>query len=207
MDIQQNQGSLIREIINKDKWWDILSRFIDVLRINIFVVDVTGRILLPPEESKYGGKLITAKSLGFDLFNEAGVVSMSERFVLQGQYLEFSNRYGLHSFAIPIKVGSIQIIGYMVVSPVILNRRLDSSQYEGLAAQFGVNSKNLVDSVSELRVVSNVMMSSILDLLSEIIKDNIELSVKNEEFDFENSKVLDLGSGTDGILFTLLLLG
>ena len=30
---------LALKIINKEKWWDILSRFIDVLHINIFIVD------------------------------------------------------------------------------------------------------------------------------------------------------------------------
>ena len=51
---QKELKQLALKILNKEKWWDILSRFIEVLRINIFIVDCKGLTLLPPEEGKYG---------------------------------------------------------------------------------------------------------------------------------------------------------
>ena len=178
---QERLRELALEIINKDKWWDILSRFINVLRINIFMVDAQGLIILPPEEGKYGGRLLTDKSMGFDLIhNSEGLL---QQFEDQGNFLESENRYNLYNYAIPIKTKEDQTLAYMIIGPVILNRRLESSRYEQLAQEYGVSSDKLFDEINEIRVVSNVMMNSILELLAEIVRDNIELSIKERELD------------------------
>lgn len=166
------------EVINKEKWWDILSRFIDVLRINIFIVDHQGKILLPPEEAKYGGRLLLDRSMNFDLLNGPG--NIMEQFEPQGKYLEAINRFDLHSFAIPINTDGKQIFAYMIVGPVMVNRRMESSQYKILADQSGVSEKELADQLNEIRVVSNLMVNSILDLLSEIVRNNIEVNQKEK---------------------------
>ena len=62
---------IAREMINKEKWWEMLSHFIDVLRINIFVVDNHGLVILPPEKRRYGGRLLTDKALKFDLMDDS----------------------------------------------------------------------------------------------------------------------------------------
>lgn len=174
---------LSQKIINKDKWWDMLSRFIDVLRINIFIVDYEGRVVLPPEEGKYGGGLLADKRLGFDLIHDS--FEFHETFVAHGQFYESVNRYELHSYAIPIKVDDTQeqTVAYMIVGPVILNKRMESARYKEYAAEYEVDEADLVDEISELRVVSNLMMNSILNLLSEIIKDNVELTMRQDEIE------------------------
>lgn len=177
-----NPGELRRlaqEVINKEKWWDMLSRFIDVLRINIFVVDNRGLIILPPEEGRYGGRLLTDRSLKFDLVDDT--VDMDKQFEQQGgAFLESCNHYGLNSFAVPVKVGE-RIIAYMIIGPVILNKRRASSDYEQMAAEAGCDKAALLDELGGIRVVSNIMVNSILDLLSEIVRDNVELSLKKKE--------------------------
>ena len=90
---------LARDVINKEKWWDMLSRFIDVLRINIFVVDNYGLIILPPEEGRYGGRLLIDRSLKFDLADDS--IKVDQRFELQGSFLESCNRYDLSCLPYP----------------------------------------------------------------------------------------------------------
>lgn len=172
---------LAREVINKQKWWDMLSRFIDVLRINIFVVDQKGLVILPPEEQRYGGRLLTDKSLKFDLMSDT--VDVSRQFDLHGTFYESSNRYQLSCFAVPIRLEGGQVIAHMVVGPVILNKRLSGADYEAMAEQFGADRAELLNELGGVRVVSNVMINSILDLLSEIVRDNIELSLRRKELD------------------------
>ena len=166
------------KIINKDKWWDILSRFIEVLRINIFIVDTQGLVILPPEEGRYGGKLLTDPNLGFDLLHQPSQIM--KQFTSQDLYLESLNRFNLYSFAIPIQIDKNTVLGYMVVGPVILNKKLDTNEYDELAKKFNVKTQNLLDEIDQIRVLSNIMMRSILDLLAEIIKDNVELSIKSK---------------------------
>jgi len=169
---------LTQEIIHKHKWWDMLSRFIDVLRINLFIIDIQGLVLLPPEEAKHGGRLLTDTGLGFDINQDS--IDFEKKFQQDGEYYEASHRYGLHSFAIPVRVRDDFVIAYVVVGPVILNKRLKDSQYQAEAKENGINESELLGIMNEVRVVSQVMMISILNLLSEIIRDNIELSLHNK---------------------------
>ena len=170
-----------QDIISKQKWWDILSRFIDVLRINIFIVDNQGKIILPPEEGSCGGRLLSDRSLGFDLLSDsAGLVKNFEQ---NGSSLHSINRFQLHSFALPIKVEKNQVIAFMIIGPVILNKKLDNAEYEKMAKSYGVNSAELLSEIGGIRVVSNVMINSILELLSEIVRDTVDLSIKEKELD------------------------
>lgn len=184
---QEYLRQLTLEIFNKDKWWDILSRFIDVLRINIFIVDCRGGILLPPEEGRYGGKLLRDRAVGFDLAWEAA--DFLKKFEYHGPYLEFESRLKLRQYAIPISINGGTTIGYMVVGPLILNKRLGNAEYEQIAAELHVHAAALMDEINGLRIVSNVMVHSILDLLHEIVKNNIELSgMKKEIYRKEKEK-------------------
>lgn len=163
---------LAQKIINKEKWWDILSRFIDVLRINIFIVDSQGVIILPPEEGKYGGKLLSDLSLKKILIADPS--NLISQFHPQGHFLESSNPFKLRLFAIPVKIGENQTVAYVIVGPVILNKRLETAEYEALAGKFGINAHALLDEINGIRIVTNLMMNSILDLLAEIIKNNVD---------------------------------
>jgi len=176
-----------REVIDREKWWDMLSHFIDVLRINIFVVDLQGQIILPPEKSRYGGRLLTDASLKFDLGQ--GAVDMEKHFEPHGPFLESCNNYGLNSFAVPIKVEQGQVIAYMVIGPVVLNKRLSGAEYEEMAEKYQCNKADLLNELGGVRVVSNLMVNSMLELLSEIIRDNVELSLRKKELEKIKSEV------------------
>jgi putative methionine-R-sulfoxide reductase with GAF domain len=175
-----NLKHLADKIIQKEKWWDILSRFIDVLRINLFIVDVGGGIILPPEEGRCGGKLLTDATLGFDLLHNSNV-SVLKQFHPIGSFLESSNRFELSSFAIPISLSGTTV-AYMIVGPVILNKRLSDADYEKMAKEYGIQTTDILHELNEIRAVSHLMMSSILNLLAEIIRDNVELSLKSDDF-------------------------
>jgi len=166
---------LAQRVINKDKWWDLLSRYIEVIRSNIFIVDTQGLVILPPEKAKYGGQLLTNPLFNFDMLADAN--NLIGRLKKQGRYFEIENRFGLTSFALPVCVKGNKLIAYVIVGPVILNKRLEIAQYQKIAADYGVPYSELINEINELRVLSNVMMNAILDLLYEIVKNNLELVV------------------------------
>lgn len=177
---EERSRQLAMKIINKEKWWDILSRFIDVLHINIFIIDRKGLTILPPEEGKYGGRLLADRSLGFHSTHEPS--EFLKKFVSYGPYLEYASPLKLHQFAIPINInGEVGLLGYMIVGPVILNKRMENAEYATIALGLNIPAEDFINEINGLRVVSNVMMNSILDLLYEIVKNNIELSgIKSE---------------------------
>ena len=115
------------------------------------------------------------KSLGMDLFNDPE--NFDQQFQNVGSVLESRNKYELYNYAIPVKVQD-NIIGYVMVGPVILNRRLEREQYVQMAQENGIDPEYLIGNMNEIRVLSNIMMNSIFNLLSEIVKNNVDLSLR-----------------------------
>jgi hypothetical protein len=175
-------SQLLEQIVVKDKWADFLRRFIDVLRINIFVVDYEGRLLIPPYRDSlnrgYGVEFLT-ESFSFDF--SAQEYNMLEDFVQHGVYLETKDPFDFHVFAIPVKADGDRVLAYLIVGPVILNRRWENEDYENMANRLHIGLEGLMDQILEIRVVSFVSMKAILDLLSKVIKDIVDLNVEMKQ--------------------------
>ena len=180
MNNNPDDRQLARLLISKEKWWDILSRFIHVLKINLYIVDCDGHVILPPEQGKYGANLLNNPRLGFNFpFNSPNLMN---KFKEQDSHLESQHCFDLRSIALAIKLSNEKTIAYMIVGPVILNRRLERAQYLEMAGKLGVDAEEIVDELGEIRVVSHIMLNSIIELLVEIVKNNIEVSErKNSE--------------------------
>ncbi|MCA9407852.1 MAG: PocR ligand-binding domain-containing protein [Candidatus Omnitrophica bacterium] len=169
------------QIFNKEKWWDVLSKFIYVLRMNIFIVDKYGYVILPPDETKFGGRFYTERTLGAKLLHN--VDDPIAHFTKHGNFYEYVDRFDLHVFAIPVIIQQDQLVAYMMVGPVAVAKKMTNEQYRDMAANVGVDADVLLECIYEIRTVSHLMMNSILELLSEIIKDNIELNSKIQDLD------------------------
>ncbi len=170
---------LATELINREKWADILQHFIDVLRINIFLLDTQGKVILPPCQDKYGGEFLTNMVLGLDLMNKPA--EFLENFEQQGLYMEAHHQFDLNSFAIPVTAKDDLVIAYLIVGPVILNKKWQNEDYENLALKLNIDPSGLLDTVNEIRVVSYVTAKSILDLLAEVLKYGIQLNLQKKE--------------------------
>jgi len=176
-------------MINKDKWWDILQHFIDVLHINIFILDPQGQIILPPYQGRYGAEFLENKIFGLELSTDSPV--FFRQFEKHENYLEYHNHtLDLHHFAIPMSAENGKLLAYMIVGPVILNKRLDSAEYKLISDKLQFDFDRLLSIINEVRVVSYITIKSILDLLAEVSKYVIQLS-------FQGQKMHNLGLGQE----------
>jgi len=162
--------------VDREKWTSIIKRFIDVLKINIFLVSPDGQALIMPYADRYGWKLLANSPVGNQLF-QYHLIQM-HHFKEQGQYREFQSQLDFHNFALPIVAPGSKIIGYLIIGPVLLNKRRTNAEYEVIAKNMEVNSKELVDSMNEVRVVSHVDMKSIMDLLDEVVRYSIQMHLE-----------------------------
>jgi hypothetical protein len=187
LDFSSEKEKLIGDIINKKKWVDFLRHFIDVLRINIFVVDTTGKTLIPPVgdgggRGRYGSPFLTA-SFKFDFSGRSK--NFLEDFVSHGSYLEIKDPFDFHAFAIPIKTDQKNIFAYLLVGPIILNKSWRNEDYINLTHQLNMELAEddvaLIDLIHEIRVVSHVTMKAILDLLAEVAKKILELEIEKRQ--------------------------
>lgn len=170
---------LVQDIFSKERWMVPLERFIQVLRINIFVVNNIGHPIIHPcgtsRGEVYGCRILT-RFLGLDKIEEGD--GFFDKFSAYGDYLEHQSKMSLHAFAIPLKVYG-RIVAYMIVGPVIMGKRLEDKEYLDLAEGAGLLQKGLLDEIRGLKAVSHVAMNAVLDLLAAITKDFIEIGLEN----------------------------
>lgn len=175
-----------KTIIDKQRWWDILSRMMEVLQINLFIVDEKGKIILPPEKSQFGGKLIVDNLINIEFLSNA--VNIPAFFKAFGRYFEFDAAYGLKLYAVPVNVKK-QTIAYLVAGPVSVNRKLTVDEIEQ-SVDDEKNRSIVVDQISSIRVVSHMMVNSILDLLYEVLKNTTDLALSEKILQQEESQHL-----------------
>ncbi|MEW5895765.1 MAG: GAF domain-containing protein [Candidatus Omnitrophota bacterium] len=177
--MQEKDQQLLLDIFSKDHWLIPLERFIQVLRINIFVLDNAGRPIIHPcgtsRGEEFGCRVLT------NFFGVGGLgqgESFLRQFTAYGDYLEFRSPLDLHVFSIPLRAYG-RIVAYLIVGPVITNKRLADEEYLSMADQAKLPSEGLLDEISGIRVVSYVAMNAILDLLAAVTKDFIEIGLEN----------------------------
>src|SRR3989338_3513323 len=79
----------VDELIDKNKWRDILARFVDVLKINILMVDFEGQVLLSPANDRYGWNFFEKSCLGLNVPQADGRQShILDKFVASAEYAE-----------------------------------------------------------------------------------------------------------------------
>ena len=174
--MQSNSVNSIAQFIEKEKWSRVLECLLDVLRINVFVVDKVGRPVLTSHVNGYGWRLLVNMHLG-SLAQEKGSSesgSWIADFVQNGDYLERKDSFGLHSFAIPLKVSG-EVLGYIVVGPVIFNRRQEVAEYRQNARKYSVKFEDLMTEIEEIRVISYLDLKAVLDLLAETFQYFLDL--------------------------------
>ncbi len=150
----------------------LITDFINVLRVNIALVNEGGHYVIPPDKSKFGGRFYTDRALRVKIIDQDDFLGCFQK---TGHFLERLLPYDLHAFAVPIQCSHLPETLYIVVGPVILNKRLDPEQYQKIGSELEVKSEDLLNEINELRVVSNIMIISILDLLAETVHDRIHL--------------------------------
>jgi hypothetical protein len=146
------------------QWASILTKLINVLRINLTIVDDRGNVIFLTDDKKFGANMFALHQVGLDW-------SLNERFIEQfkpfGEYYEFTDSFGLVTFSIPIKDKGV-VLYYLLVGPVIINHRLSIDEYAARANKKNISLDTVMDFIHELRIVSHLMTKSILDMLMEV---------------------------------------
>ncbi|HSV43733.1 MAG TPA: PocR ligand-binding domain-containing protein [Candidatus Bathyarchaeia archaeon] len=174
----KQQDRLMQDVFSKERWIVPLERFVQVLRMNIFVVDSLGKPLIHPcstaRAEEYGCRILT-QVLGLDLAKDENFL---HQFSVYGDYLEYRTNLDLHVFAIPLRVSG-RVVAYLIVGPAIMNRRLSDDEYQELAKKTSLDEGAVMDQVRGVRVVSYVAMNAVLDLLAAITREFIDIGIEN----------------------------
>jgi len=168
---EPDRESELANLIDVGQWVFILNRFSDVLGIDIYTVDRTGRPITRAQHSSKIWEFIgTSKHpsrLRFRTPSEAiGQLILKSQEI--GTSVEATGILGFTQALIPIFSETSRVLAYLAVGPLILGSRKSRAEIEELAAEHGWDPLVLEGACQELKLVSFVGMKAILDLLSEV---------------------------------------
>ncbi|OGX53100.1 MAG: hypothetical protein A2267_10960 [Omnitrophica WOR_2 bacterium RIFOXYA12_FULL_38_10] len=164
----------ISKSVFSHKSWDILCKVRDALKVNVYIVDCRGNIVISPEKRRYGGCILLDPAMGFVLQDDDSSLSVRSQF--GGKYFELRNRFNLHCFGLPVYSDDLEI-GNVILGPVVINKRLSPERYVSLSKEHGLDASCLISNINDIRVVSNMDVSSMLGLIDAIAANNIALSI------------------------------
>lgn len=179
-------NSSVNAIISApEKWRRLLNQFEDALGVSIFCVDVNGRMLVAPGQAALAGNfgaLFFDKTFGFDV-QRGGDIALGT--FEQGQiYLQKVDPFQLHIFAVPIIGEKDKIEFFLIVGPVVVNKPWPDDKYLALARQLGLADEGFLKEIRSVAQISMVVLGAILDLLTEVFKDALEVELEKEKFRF-----------------------
>ncbi|MBF0504434.1 MAG: PocR ligand-binding domain-containing protein [Candidatus Omnitrophica bacterium] len=180
---------ILDKIKTNQKLEQILLNFIDVLRINILMVDTQGNSVLVPPLRGHGWNW-TCKS---GVLQYLGTPQFLSYFQKESNYLKHVDAFEFQTFAVPVLLQENEDpIGYLIVGPVILNKRLERYEYQVIARDSGADLYDLLESLNEIRIVTFNTLKSILDLLSDLSQYALKVIQVQEEEKTIYMTLLDL---------------
>lgn len=157
------------DLVNLEKWQKFQDSFSEVLEVTLRTISLEDKLLfrvsrpnplcskISPHTSHYRdfcGNCITKK----DATNFSDIKEQTN----------FKCSLGLDLFVIPITAVGKRVLAYIILGPVILKRRKDTSEYAKDAEKAGIELGQLLDALIDINVFSYNKIYSINKLLKDI---------------------------------------
>ena len=144
--------------LSAEKWQSIIENVANVLRINLCIVDAAGVPVAIPALNRYGWKFLPQYSAVESNFRNMG----------DGRF-EFIDNYRMHHYAIACISLNGKIKGHIILGPMILNKRLEKNEYQGIATSCGDNFEKLIERVEEIRILSHLNLDYMLNAIAAFV--------------------------------------
>lgn len=159
----------LKNLVNVEDWQKIQYSFSEALGITLRTIDLDGKLLtktsgprrlcskMPsnvPRCSEFCGKCILN-------------VNIREKINIR-KLTNVKCHFGLDVFVLPIRAFGNNIVAYMVVGPMIPNKRKTRLEYEEYAEEVDVDIEELMEALIEINVFTYNRMRSINGLLTDI---------------------------------------
>jgi len=166
---------------NRGKWRELLSRFEEALKLNIWLVDAMGHVLIPPWQER--GK----RRFGAGFLEGTFGVSLSlektgflDSFKQKGSHREAVNPFDFRLLTVPLQLPGIKTPVHIVIGPMILGAPWPDEKYTDLNNRLNLAAENFLEEVRAIPCLSEPAAIAVLNLLCEVVKDILELDLKNK---------------------------
>ncbi|MCK4463873.1 MAG: PocR ligand-binding domain-containing protein [Candidatus Omnitrophica bacterium] len=157
------------DLVNLEDWQNIQDSFSDSLGITLRTVDLNGKFL-----SKTSGPNQLHCKISNNIPNLSAFCGSCILKPGLGHKIDIKNRtvfkcpFDLDVFVLPIKAHGNRIVAYIILGPLIPNKRKERDEYVKYAEKTGIDPEKLVDALIEINVFSYSRIRSIIKLISDI---------------------------------------
>ncbi|MEW6169971.1 MAG: PocR ligand-binding domain-containing protein [Candidatus Omnitrophota bacterium] len=184
----------LKDLINVEAWQDIQDNFSLVTGIDIRLIDSKGNPLI--RRSNHSSALCSDYSPIAQTVKEKVCVDCLPTFLggngVVDRNLSFSCIPGLDNFIVPLSIEN-EVLGYILMGPVILVMRKTKEQYSQIAESLNVDLEELWSAILELKVISFHGAQSMLELVKDVGEYIVNLAyrdyMKEEGVSFKLSTV------------------
>jgi ligand-binding sensor protein len=154
------QGNLpLRDLVSLEDWQKEQDAFSEVLGTTLRTVDLNG-------------ELLTKVSKPTRLCNETFVNCILKRKTKERlgikKVTNLKCPFGLDLYVVPIEGPAHRVESYIILGPLLLNKRKDKREYERAAKKAGIELADLMDMLIEVNVFSYSKVRSIIGLLQSV---------------------------------------
>ena len=162
-----HQKISLADLVSLDDWQKIQESFSESLGITLQTIDEHGKTLSKITGPKqlctkiYNRDFLLMKLCGKPVLREGERISVREESNLKCPF-------DLDVYILPIRAAGKQIVAYLVVGPLILNKRRSEEEYARYIKDGKINIEDLMDALIEISVFSYSKIRSILTLLTDM---------------------------------------
>ncbi|MDB4349690.1 PocR ligand-binding domain-containing protein [Omnitrophica bacterium] len=164
-------GLGLKDLVSLEDWQKIQDSFSEALGITLRTIDLSGKLLTrisnPPALLLY--EKIKANTHGYSKFCKACPIKEETKAEVGiKEEANFKCPFGMDVYVLPIKPFGNKVVTYIIVGPVILEKRKLRSEYNKDAKKAGIDPEELFDMLIDINVFSHSKMRTILTLLTDM---------------------------------------
>jgi ligand-binding sensor protein len=162
-------GSDLKSLVNLEDWQKIQDTFSEVVGATLRTIDQKGRLLTKTSgPTRLCSEIFRDDSKFSDFRKACPIKKDGKKDLAVKDVTNLKCPFGLDAFIIPIKSFGKRIAAYLVIGPVVLNKRKDKSEYEKAAREARISYEMIMDSLIEINVFSYNKIRSTVRLLSDM---------------------------------------
>jgi len=159
--------TVLKELVHFEDWQKIQDSFADTFGVSISTIDIKGNLLF-----KKSNPLELCEPQKIDIpeytkFNGHWVIDNDLRLLPEG-LSSARGLFKLETFIFPIKTFGQHVVAFMVIGPVIVDKREDRSFYKSFAKYLGMDPDLLLDVLDQEKVFSQDTLLEMITLIGDV---------------------------------------
>jgi len=173
---KENPGFTLKDLIDIREWKKIQDNFSFVTGVSLRTIDTEGGVITKPSrEPKLCSELLKGSALKDEICGSCLPTFLGGNAVVD-RNLSYLCKAGLCNFIAPLRFDRSDVLGYIVIGPVILVTRGPKEQYIKAAEELSLNLNDFWNALLDIKVMSFQGIKSLIELVKDLSEYTLKLA-------------------------------